>query len=299
MDDARIFHVNVNCSDLERSRAFYARALGLDPVVRTTPDAVQPGAAFGLSRAWWDAWILVGGRGFDGGAIDLLEWREPRPAGAPPRSLVECGYQRVGIAVADLDAVLEEVTVTGGTVWSVPASHELTGGGRVRLVMANDPDGTAIELIEGEAGPRLAFVAVCCADLEYSHAFYRALGFEERARYASDNADGSHLHVDGPVAMDEIMLSAPAGGDVGLVLVGWRVPAHRTGTERPANTLGIWRTALVVADLDEACARLAALQIPTLAPIVAMAMGDGLPVLRFVCFRGPDGEVIELIEQPR
>jgi hypothetical protein len=29
-----------------------------------------------------------------------------------------------------------------------------------------------------------------------------------------------------------------------------------------------------------------------------MSMGPGLPELRFVCFPGPDGEVIELIEEP-
>jgi hypothetical protein len=29
-----------------------------------------------------------------------------------------------------------------------------------------------------------------------------------------------------------------------------------------------------------------------------MAMGAGLPELRFVCFRGPDHEVLELIESP-
>ena len=73
MHDARIFHVNVNCTDLERSRRFYADALGLDAAVRTTPDRAQPGAAFGLDTARWDAWVLVGANGFDGGAVDLLE----------------------------------------------------------------------------------------------------------------------------------------------------------------------------------------------------------------------------------
>jgi len=61
----------------------------------------------------------------------------------------------------------------------------------------------------------------------------------------------------------------------------------------------MWRTALLVGDLDAACEELAALQIATLAPIVEMQMGPGLPALRFVCFRGPDHEVIELIEQPQ
>jgi catechol 2,3-dioxygenase-like lactoylglutathione lyase family enzyme len=298
MDDARIFHVNVNCSDLERSRAFYADAFGLDAAVRTAPPTAQPGTAFGLDRAWWDAWILVGANAFEGGAIDLLEWREPRPVGAPPASFLECGFQRVGIGVPDLDAAVDRIGRLGGSVWSEPTAHALPDGSHVRLVMANDPDGTAIECIEGSA-TRVSFVAVCCSDLEYSLAFYRALGFEERARFASDTADAAHLHLPGPMGMDEIMLSAPGGGEVRLVLVGFRVPHARRVPARPANALGMWRTALLVGDLDAACAELAALHIAMLAPIVEMQMGPGLPALRFVCFRGPDHEVIELIEQPQ
>jgi catechol 2,3-dioxygenase-like lactoylglutathione lyase family enzyme len=298
MDDARIFHVNVNCTDLARSHVFYAEALGLDPAVRTAPAAAQPGAAFGLERAWWDAWVLVGTNGFDGGAIDLLQWREPTPAGRPPASLLECGFQRVGITVPDLDAAVARVQEHHGAVWSAPAAHALPDGTSVRLVMANDPDGTAIELMEGD-GPRVTFVSVVCADLDYSLAFYLALGFTERARFSSDTADGTHLRVAGPVATDEIMLRAPGGGEVGIVLVGYRVPGPRRAAERPANATGIWRTALLVGDLDAACAELDTLRIPTLAPIVSLAMGEGLPELRFVCLRAPDGEVIELIEQPQ
>ena len=40
------------------------------------------------------------------------------------------------------------------------------------------------------------------------------------------------------------------------------------------------------------------LGIETISAPVTMAMGPGLPELRFVCFRGPDDEVVELIEQP-
>ena len=232
MDDARIFHVNVNCSDLARSRAFFAEAFGLDAAVRTSPPTAQPGTAFGLDRAWWDAWILVGANAFEGGAIDLLEWREPRPVGAPPASFLECGFQRVGIGVPDLDAAVDRIGRLGGRVWSEPTAHALPDGSHVRLVMANDPDGTAIECIEG-AATRVSFVAVCCSDLEYSLAFYRALGFEERACFASDTADAAHLHLPGPMGMDEIMLSAPGGGEVRLVLVGFRVPLRASCARSP------------------------------------------------------------------
>jgi len=60
----------------------------------------------------------------------------------------------------------------------------------------------------------------------------------------------------------------------------------------------MWRAAFLVADLDGAVDELARLEVDTISAPGAMEMGPGLPTLRFVCFRGPDGEVVELIEQP-
>jgi catechol 2,3-dioxygenase-like lactoylglutathione lyase family enzyme len=249
LDDARIFHVNVNCSDLAASRAFYVERAGLAEGVRTTPDGVQPGTAFGLDRARWDAWILVGDAGFDGGAIDLLEWQEPAPAGAAPGP-TEPGFAGIGIGVAP---------------------GRPTGAVR-------DPDGVRVELVTGSP-TGLAFVRVACADLDRSRGFYTALGFRAVA-----GADG-----------DGTVLDAPGGGPVRLVLG----PAPDAEAKpRPANTIGIWRTALLVAELDAAIARLRDAGVPFLSDAQTMAMGPGVPELRFVCCRGPDAEVLELIESP-
>jgi catechol 2,3-dioxygenase-like lactoylglutathione lyase family enzyme len=297
LDGARLFHVNVNCSDLEVSRRFYTDGLGLTIGAHTAPEVAQPGAAFGLDRARWDASILLGPRGYDGGAIDLLQWHEPTPVGAPPARIVENGFQRLGLTVPDLDATIERVRALGGVVWSEPFGHALEGGGEIRLVLVGDPDGAAIELIEG--GPTaLAFVAIACADLDASLSFYLALGFREVARYPSENPDGSHLRIDGPVAMDEIVLAAPGAGEVLVMLVRFRTPPSTSAAPRAANTLGMWRAAFLVTDLDAAVAELARRAIATISQPVEMAMGPGLPTLRFVCFRGPDNEVLELIEQP-
>jgi catechol 2,3-dioxygenase-like lactoylglutathione lyase family enzyme len=163
--------------------------------------------------------------------------------------------------------------------------------------MANDPDGTTIELIDATA-PRVSFVAVGCHDLDASVAFYRALGFAEVARFAPATDDAAHLRLAGTARFDEVMLAAPGGGEVHIVLVGFRQPAVTPAPARPANALGMWRVAMLVGDLDRACARLDDLGITTISEPVSMAMGAGLPELRFVCFRGPDAEVLELIEQP-
>ena len=253
LDGARIFHVNVNCSDLAASRAFYVDRCGLTEGVRTTPDGVQSGTAFGLDRARWDAWILVGAAGFDGGAVDLLEWQDPPPTGTAPEP-GEPGFVRIGIVVADAVA---------------PAR-------------VHDPDGVVVDLGPGPVAG-LATVAITCADQGASVAFYRALGFHEQV-------------VD-PRRPDDVVLSAPGGGPVGLVL-GRAATGNAVVRPRPANTLGIWRSALLVADLDAAVARLRAARIALISEPQAMAMGPGIPDLRFVCFRGPDHEVIELIQSP-
>ena len=297
LSDARLFHVNVNCADLERSRAFYTAGLGLEIGAHTAPETAQPGAAFGLDRARWDASILLGPNGYDGGAIDLLQWHEPAPVGAPPTGLVETGFQRLGLRVPDLDVALAAVATHGGQVWSAPLTHTRPDGGEIRIAMANDPDGTAIELVEGGA-TALSFVAITCADPARSFDFYVGLGFREVARFPSESSDGAHLHIDGAVAMDEVVLVAPGGGDVLFILVGFRTPPSETTTARAANALGMWRCAFLVADLDGAVAELARLGIETISAPVEMAMGPGLPTLRFVCLRGPDHEVVELIEQP-
>jgi catechol 2,3-dioxygenase-like lactoylglutathione lyase family enzyme len=250
LDGARIFHVNVNCSDLATSRSFYVEQCGLAEGVRTTPGAVQSGAAFGLDRAQWDAWILVGAAGFDGGAVDLLEWHEPRPEGVVPRP-DECGFARIGIGGADAGAA-----------------------GR-----RTDPDGVSVELVAGGSG--LVHIAVTCADRDRSLAFYTSLGF--RAPGTRDDA--------------EVALDAPGGGPVQLLLA--RAPeGGAVSAPRPANARGIWRMALVLDDLDAAVARVRSAGMALMSDPQAMAMGPGLPELRFVCLRGPDDEVIELIESP-
>jgi catechol 2,3-dioxygenase-like lactoylglutathione lyase family enzyme len=295
--DGRIFHVNVNCSDLDRSRRFYVDGIGLTEGVRTAAGHAQPGAAFGFDRARWDAWILLGPRGYGGAAIDLLEWQEPRPRDAPPARFEACGFQRLGLVVPDLDATLNRVRERGGAIWSDPFTHTVAGGGEIRLVMANDPDGTPLELIEGDAAS-VTFVAVACADLDRSIAFYRELGFRDVARFPSSNDDGTHLRIAGAVEMEEVLLRAPTKSEMSIMLVGFSTPRPLPAEALPANTIGMWRTALLVTDIDAAYGELGRLGITTLSAPTTLAMGPGLPELRFLCFAGPDGEMLELIEQP-
>jgi hypothetical protein len=99
--------------------------------------------------------------------------------------------------------------------------------------------------------------------------------------------------------MDEVMLAAPGGGEAHVLLVHVREPGPQIAPARRANAVGMWRAAFLVPDIDAAWAALEHVDdAARLSPPVSMAMGEGLPELRFGCFRGPDGEVLELIEQP-
>lgn len=147
----RIFHVNVNCSDLDRSVAFYRDRVGLIPSVRTAPLEPQPGAAFALPSVQWDAWIMAGASGLEEVVLDLLEWKTPRPSLAPARG----GFDRLRVGVG-------------------PASP-------LERREASDPDGTVLE-VAGRDRPRVAGVVVGCSDVEASAAFYRdVLGLEHPA----------------------------------------------------------------------------------------------------------------------
>jgi lactoylglutathione lyase len=141
----RVLHVNVNCSDLDRSAAFYGDEIGLSPILRTTPPAPQPGEAFGLDLVQWDAWMMAGHAGFDGVVIDLLEWKVPRPVGHADSS-EGTGFRRLRLA------------------------------GRV-VASRTDPDGTPLAVAESDA-PRVAGVEIGCSDQAASIAFYRdVVGF--------------------------------------------------------------------------------------------------------------------------
>ena len=78
-----VMHVNVNCSDLERSLRFYSEILGLKAESHTKP-LPQSGEGFGFEGlVQWDAHILHDARGFAGPGVDLLQWHQPEPLGRP------------------------------------------------------------------------------------------------------------------------------------------------------------------------------------------------------------------------
>jgi catechol 2,3-dioxygenase-like lactoylglutathione lyase family enzyme len=295
---SHVFHLNVNCSDLDRSLAFYRDGLGLSSTVRTTSPE-QPGDAFGLDRVAWDAWILTGDRGYDGVAVDLLEWHTPGPTGAPPPVANHLGFTRLGFATSDIDAAYERLVAAGADCFGPPHDIALEGAPSVRAFVATDPDGTMFELVSGD-GDRLSFVAIGCTDLDRSVAFYsEVLGFRPLARFAPGPSDGATLRLGPSIEWELAYLDDPRDtGAFALDLVQWTSPPAQGRTATSANQLGIYRMALITDDIDRDHAALIELGVECVTPPATLDMGPDLPALRALLFPDPDGTMLELIEAP-
>jgi glyoxylase I family protein len=296
---SRVFHVNVNCSNLERSLAFYRDLLGLTQGAHTVPAAPQPGGAFGLDEAQWDAWILSDARGFDGVAIDLLEWQVPPPTRAPYPAANHLGFQRLGFATTDLDGAYARLTAAGVDCFGPPHDVDVGGTDGLRAFVCTDPDGTAIELVSGDAN-RLAFLAITCSDLERSTAFYRdVLGFNALARFAPGPRDESALRLGAEAEWEMSYLDDPRHSfSFGIDLMQWKRPKSEGSPYAAANNLGIYRMALFTDDIDRDHDELQSHGVRCVSPPALLEMGPGLPELRALLFPDPDGAMLELIESP-
>lgn len=145
-----ILHVNVNCSDYERSRAFYER-LGFQ-VVFEVPETNTPevAAAVGMPPYRVRGALLSLRRPGQATLIDLLEWQHPRDPSPPYPHLYHLGLARIALTTSDLDADMAELAATGVEFLSAPARLPSPGGGASRFVCFEDPDGTVLELVEFE-----------------------------------------------------------------------------------------------------------------------------------------------------
>ena len=291
--------MNVNCSDLERSLTFYRDLLGLTQGAHTAPQEPQPGAAFGLGEAQWDAWILYDQRGLEGMAIDLLEWQVPPPTGTPYPKANTPGLARLGITTRDIDAAYERLIGAGVDCYGPPHDVDVEGVPTMKAFVCEDPDGTLIELMTGDA-ERISVAIINCSDLERSTQFYEeVLGFRGLARFGSGTRDGTGLRLGPEVDWEMAYLDDPRHDfSFAVDLVQWHSPAPEGRAYTAANNLGIFRLALLTDDIDRDYAELQERGVRCVSPPADLQMGPGLPALRALLFADPDGAMLELIESP-
>ncbi len=297
-----VVHVNVNCSELERSLAFYRDVVGLTPVSHTNP-LPQKGDGFGLEgEVQWDAHLLHDDRGVGGPAVDLLEWKRPAPTGRPPPEANHLGFFRLCLSHPDLEALHRKLRGAGVPCRSAPvAVPVLAGQPPVRFLCCADPDGTCVEFIERPGPTRLLHVNVNCRDLDVSSAWYqRVLGLTpitDRAEPPPAGGEGFGLR--GECAYRADFLVVPQAEPFVVDLLEWKTPRPVGRPLTEANHLGMFRMAFLVADAHASCAELDRLGVAHSGPCW-LEMGPEIPVdgLFAVFFRDPDGTCLELIQTP-
>jgi glyoxylase I family protein len=297
-----VMHVNVNCSDLERSLSFYRDRVGLVPQSHTNP-LPQQGAGFGLpGRVVWDAHLLHDDRSFASAAVDLLEWKTPPPIGEPARQAHQLGFGRLCLSHADLDALYAKLVAAGVTCRSEPVRVPVLADQDVRFFCCEDPDGTLVEFIERPGPSRLSHININCRNLDAASDWYqRVLGVTAIApRAEPPAASGAGFGFEGDCRYRADFLAVGGDSDSLLIdLLEWKAPAPIGRPFREANHLGLFRMAFMVADAEASCAELDRLGVEHSGPCW-LEMGPEIPIdgLNAVFFRDPDGACLELIETP-
>src|SRR6267142_1611655 len=99
----RIFHFNINCTDLRRTLPFY-QMLGFEVVLDFGEgmESQEMAEAFGMKRARIKGVHLRLGGGATATRIDLLEFQNPRPEGQPYPHLYHTGIARMCLKTKNL-----------------------------------------------------------------------------------------------------------------------------------------------------------------------------------------------------
>lgn len=300
----RIAYVVVNVSSLERARAFYETATPLRVVGRISAPR-QPLAGLGLEEGEFDGYVLDDGTGGTPTEVHLVEWKTPRPVGVPYPVFWHVGLCRLGIATAmPAETRLAQLADAG----IAPTNTEVVGG----YITIADPDGSLISFLRLPTASvrydHLAHTNPSQTDVERSMRFYRdVLGLLPHLDVVPTEPVSSSA---GPGAdraqWDSRLLSTRGDRRFSIDVSQFLHPAHTPDTVLPyqtANHLGICRVGFEVDDIEAGYDLLREVEPTGQAPGIvgppeAWDLGPELGTRRVLCFRDPDGVMLELVERP-
>jgi catechol 2,3-dioxygenase-like lactoylglutathione lyase family enzyme len=144
-----LVHVNVNCSNFDRSLRFY-ELLGFQKLVDVPArNTEEVAAAVGMPPYTVKGALLILKASKSPLVIDLLEWLDPNDSSPPYEHLYHLGIARIALATDDLDSDVEFLKSNGVEFLSEPATVSLKDNPATRFVCFKDPDGTVLELVQG------------------------------------------------------------------------------------------------------------------------------------------------------
>ena len=148
MNITGLVHVNINCSDFDRSLRFY-ELLGFQKVIDVPPkNTLEVAAAVGMLPYTVKGALLILQNSKTPLMIDLLEWQEPTDNRPPYPNLYHLGIARVALSTNDLDSDVAFLKSEGVEFLSNPATVKIENQPETRFVCFKDPDGTILELVE-------------------------------------------------------------------------------------------------------------------------------------------------------
>jgi catechol 2,3-dioxygenase-like lactoylglutathione lyase family enzyme len=143
-----LVHVNINCSDFDRSLKFY-ELLGFQRAIEVpAQNTAEVAAAVGMPPYTVKGALLILKNAKMPFMLDLLEWQDPSDDAVPYPHLYHLGIARVALASDDLDSDIAALKSHGVEFLSEPATVRLEGQPATRFVCFKDPDGTILELVE-------------------------------------------------------------------------------------------------------------------------------------------------------
>ncbi len=149
MNIQSIYHININCTEFDRSFEFYKR-LGFRPIVGP---AKGGGGAINeqvlrlprKARSW--GVIMQLGDDPHCSHVDLIEWQEPRTEGRPYERLDHVGIARACFYSKNIWQDYATLRAEGVNFYSEPqiATYKT---GQSAVVCFEDPDGTVLEMVQ-------------------------------------------------------------------------------------------------------------------------------------------------------
>ena len=148
MNITGLVHVNINCSDFDRSLRFY-ELLGFQKVIDVPPkNTPEVAAAVGMPPYTVKGALLILQNSKTPLMIDLLEWLEPTDNRPPYPNLYHLGIARIALSTNDLDSDIAFLKSEGVEFLSDPATVKIENQPETRFICFKDPDGTILELVE-------------------------------------------------------------------------------------------------------------------------------------------------------
>jgi catechol 2,3-dioxygenase-like lactoylglutathione lyase family enzyme len=144
----RLTHLGICVSDLERSLRFYRDVLGCREVGRLAmaggaADTINSMQGVSLRAIYLER---------DGWRLELIEFSEPGCLGPrAPRPMNQLGLTHLSFRVSDLTAVCAKLEAAGGGL--LPDTRIGAPGTATGAIMAHDPDGLRLELVQGPGDP--------------------------------------------------------------------------------------------------------------------------------------------------